>query len=390
MVRESNETFTSYVRRILANDELDKGEQYKIIFKEDVAYDTARKQLRGVQNFLDLLDEEELSNVSDESVKNRINNEKEEIIKERIKLSVENTEKNRILREQAKQDLINEKIVQAIHEIEIAPPPKIIVPAKNDLELVLCVADQHVGCEFDIKDLKGQTINKYNNQIFEQRMWQVFSKTLSYNKEFKKIKIFDLSDAIEGILHFSQLMNLRYGSIDSAIYYGKFMLRWLNELSNKFVIEIGMADANHTEMRIMTGKKNDFPQENLTKVIRAMIEIGTANNPNITLLSCTDVGSVYTQVSGFDVLSIHGHDEKSKLEEIYRDYNSFYPNNIDYILIGHLHYNESVNKNIIRVPSIVGTNTFSEKIKKRSDAGAEILIFEKEVGLVEQHHIHLN
>jgi hypothetical protein len=395
VIRESNETLISYIRRILANDDIDKGEQYELIFGDGVAYDTARKQLRGVQNLLDKIDEEEIESINDVSLLEKIETAQQNLKKERIKLSSESLLYNRKLREEARQELIDEKIIEAIENIMVAPPPLIIAPTKNDLELSLCIADEHIGCEFEIKDLAGQVINKYNNQIFEQRMWQVLAETLPYSKDFKKIKVFDLSDAIEGIIHFSQLMNLEYGAIDSAVYFGKFMLRWLHELSQKFMVEIGVADSNHTQMRILTGKKNDFPQENLTKVIRAMIEIGTANNPNISLLPCTDVGSVYTQVAGFDILAVHGHEEKRNLEESFKDYTTFYSdNNIDYMLIGPLHYNGfsdvGANKCIIQIPSIVGASIHSQKIKKRANAGATVLVFEKDKGLVDQHNIILN
>jgi hypothetical protein len=393
MVRESNETLISYIRRILANDELDKGQQYEIIFNDKVAYDTARKQLRGVQNFLDLLETEELNNISDESIKNRFENEKQIIKKERIKLSTEKSILNQRLCEEAKQELLQERIIEEFKNIKInVPTHKIEVPQKENLALNLVISDEHVGNEFTIKDLSGNIMNHYDKKVFEDRMWQIFNKLLPYQKDFKKLKILDLGDSIEGILRMSSLQGLKYGAVESATYFGMFMAQWLTELSNIFHVEIGEADGNHSETRPLGSKKGEFKNENLAITIRAIIEtaIKFKNNPNLVLLPCTSTGSIYTKSAGFDILAIHGQDEKNKLEEIYRDYNSFYPNNIDYIFIGHLHYNESVNKNVIRVPSIVGTNVFSEKLKKRSDAGAEILIFEKEVGLVEQHHIHLN
>jgi hypothetical protein len=393
MVRESNESFTSYVRRILANDELDKGEQYELIFEETVAYDTARKQLRGVLNFLDKLDDDEIVNVTDDSISNRIKNEKQIIQKERIKLSDEKSMLNQRLREESRQERIEEIILEEFKNIKInVPTHKIEIPQKENLALNLVMADQHVGNEFTIKDLSGNIMNHYDKKVFEDRMWRIFNKLLPYQKDFKKLKILDLGDSIEGILRMSSLQGLKYGAVESATYYGMFMAQWLTELSNVFHVEIGEADGNHTETRPLNSKKGDFKNENLAITIRAIIDtsIKYKNNPNLVLLPCTSTGSVYTKSVGFDILAIHGQDEKTKLEEIYRDYNSFYPDNIDYIFIGHLHYNESVNKNVIRVPSIVGTNVFSEKLKKRSDAGAEILIFEKEVGLVEQHHIHLN
>jgi hypothetical protein len=393
MVRESNETFISYVLRIFANDELDKNEQYELIFHKKVAYDTARKYLRGIQDFLDLLDDDEIKNIDNEHVLETLVNAKQALTKERMKISIEKTQFNALLKEEAKQELINEKILDAIKNIKFnIPTHKIEVPQKENLDLGLIISDEHVGNEFEIKDLVGNIMNKYNREIFEDRMWQIFNKLLSYQNDFKKIKILDLGDVIEGLIHMSQLQCLKYGAVESATYYGMFLAQWLTELSNIFYVEIGEADANHSETRPLGSKKGEFKKENLSITVRALIEtaIKYSKNSNLVLLPCTSTGSIYTKCAGFDILGVHGQDEKTKLEEVYRDYNSFYPDNIDYIFIGHLHFNESVNKNVIRVPSIMGTNVFSEGIKKRSDAGAEIVIFEKDIGLIEQHHILLN
>jgi hypothetical protein len=378
----------------MTDDNLDKGEQYELIFGEKISYDTARKQLRGIQNLLDKLDEEEIENIDGESLLDQITIAQQNLKKERIKVQTENLQLNAVLREQSRRELIREDVIKALGNTIIdVPKHKIEIPSKECIELSLCISDPHVGNDFVIKDLIGNIINIYNTQIFEDRMWRIFNKLLSYSKDFKKVKIFDLGDSIEGVLRLSSLEGLKMGATVSAGYYGKFLFKWLNELSKVFSVEIAEANGNHSEMRLLNSKKNELPKENLAIIIRDILEIGieASGNPNLFLLPCTEQGNVYTHCAGFDILAIHGHNEKSKLDEIYKDYDGFYPNNIDYILVGHLHYNsESENKNVIRVPSIVGTNVFAENIKKRSDAGAEILIFEKDVGLIEQHHIILN
>ena len=186
MVRESNETFTSYTRRILTNDELDKGEQYELIFGEHVAYDTARKQLKGVQNFLDLWDEDEIKNTTDESISNRIRNEQQILQKERMKLSDEKSILNQRLREESRQERIEEIILAEFKNIKInVPTHKIEVPQKENLALNLVIADQHVGNEFTIKDLAGNVMNHYDKKVFEDRMWRIFNKLLPYQKILK-------------------------------------------------------------------------------------------------------------------------------------------------------------------------------------------------------------
>jgi predicted transcriptional regulator len=399
MQRETNESLFNYAKRLLANDDLDRSEIYELIFGEHVAYDTARKQLRGIQSFLELLSEDEIKDISDETLLEKIRKEREGLKKERIKLQTESTLYNQNLRLDARKELLDEKIIEAIKSVKIdVPAIPIAKLISSPVESALCFADAHVGTEFIIYDLCHNIINKYNNDIFEDRMWNLLYETVDFIRSngLQKIKIFDLGDCIEGLLHFSQLMNLKYGAVESAVYYGKFLLTWLAELekATQIIIEVGEVDGNHTETRPLTGKKNDFRNENLSIVIRTMIEIGIQQIPNMYLMPCTSTGSVYTKIAGFDILALHGQDEKGRLENAFKEYSLFYSNNnIDYLIAAHLHFDSSTGigykKGVVQIPSIVGCGEFSESIKKISAPGATLLTFEENKGLTDEHHIIL-
>lgn len=66
-------------------------------------------------------------------------------------------------------------------------------------------------------------------------MWDLYNKVIEQIQKdhIQVLNIFELGDALDGILRAnSQLMQLRYGIIDSAILYADFLSTWLNELSN--------------------------------------------------------------------------------------------------------------------------------------------------------------
>jgi len=144
-----------------------------------------------------------------------------EIKKERIKLQTEKQEMNKWIRELSRDEMIAEKMVNAITTLPslIIPEPITIGPSKKDY--LLTISDAHYGVEFCIKDFWGYTINEYSPKIFESRMWELFYKVVDQiqKDDIKLLHIFELGDALEGILRAnSQLMQLRYGIIDSAIY----------------------------------------------------------------------------------------------------------------------------------------------------------------------------
>lgn len=102
-------------------------------------------------------------------------------------------------------------------------------------EYLLTISDAHFGVEFEIKDLYGNILNAYSPEIFKNRMWDLYNKVIEQIQKdhIQVLNIFELGDALDGILRAnSQLMQLRYGIIDSAILYADFLSTWLNELSN--------------------------------------------------------------------------------------------------------------------------------------------------------------
>ena len=193
------------VKELITNPDLDKIEIYRQLFGDDVqiAYDTARRQLKGIENFLNLIEDSDnsLSKLSD-------------LHSERIKIQTEKAEFARMLREQSRADLTEEKIVNAIRSVyKNYSAPKIdVIPRKvSSTSMILGISDLHYGAEFKICDLVGQLLNEYSPEICEQRLWKILNETVKYAEKnnIKEVTIFNLGDGIEGLLHISQLLVLR-------------------------------------------------------------------------------------------------------------------------------------------------------------------------------------
>ena len=393
-MQEKNDIL-SYIKNLIINQELDKTEIYQEIFGETVAYDTARKQLKGIENFINLV--EDGCEFSDSKIEQKIR----ELQVERIKLQTEKSEYNRQLREQTRADMTEEKIVAAIRDISKnikVEKIKPITPKKNDVAMVLGKADMHYGAEFKILDLVGNILNEYSPEIFEDRMWKVLSELVNYAEKnnINEVTIFNLGDDIEGILHISQLLILRYGMIDSVIHLAAFLTKWILTLATHMRVNYKIVRGNHSDARILTGKKGDFPHENLSKIIVWHLQtlVREKDVPNVTVQGYNEEGNVYCNINGFDILAVHGHNESSNLAKSLKDYIMLYSkNNIDYLFAGHLHsgLSEEVckNKEVIRFPSIMGGNDYSVFHKKISNAGAKILLFEKNIGITDEHRIIL-
>lgn len=319
-----------------------------------------------------------------------------DLTKERQKLRDEKLEYNKWIREQARDELICERICDEIRNMKpLATFKEPVIHQDNketQQEAVLCIADTHYGCEFEIKGLYGEIINKYNPEIFEERMLNILNDTIKTIKEkkLKKIRVFSLGDELDGILRVSQLQKLRYGIIESAIKYSEFVCEWLSELSKYAYIDFYTVQGNHTELRLVAQPKGTFTSENMSLIINEFIKERMKNNPNFKFHS-NDSGLIFDNICGFNVLGIHG--EVKSMDNAIQQFTNTYNVMIDVLVGGHKHHfaAETIGKmrEVINVPSVVGIDDYAISLGKTSSAGALLFVLEKGKGIVEQRHFKL-
>ena len=320
-----------------------------------------------------------------------------ELQKAKYQLQTEKTEYNKWLRENAREELILEKIQEAISKIKplLIPPHVPFSKADKSKSYLLAFGDCHYGIEFSIKDFFGNIINEYSPEIFENRMWQLQQQVISIieKENIKELSVWELGDSLQGILRLdSQLMKLRYGIIDSAILYANFLAEWLNELSKKVLIKFQMVvDSNHNQLRICNAPKNAFVNENMSKVILSVIKERLKDNTNIEIVE-NPTGFNLSDMCGYRVLGIHG--EVKDLSRALNDFSRTYNYSLDYIIGGHVHHlkNEEVGINCeaLTVRSIVGVDPYGLSLNKTSNAAGSLYVFEQAKGKICEYSLKVD
>ena len=337
------------------------------------------------------------SNEDIDKILNELQLKKMELSKERKKQQTINVEYNRMLREQARDELWWENVEKVIIEMKPFEVPLLRKIEKLKKESLLTISDMHYGRECLIKGLDGEIISEYNNEIFKERMWDLLDQTVDKinEKQLKHLNIFNLSDCIDGILRVSQLRSLQTGVVDSVLEFSEFMATWLNRLSEFVNIDYFQCWGNHDELRLLTGKKGDFANENVNKLIMKFIELRVENNKNITIHN-DDLPFIYTDILGVKIFGYHGED-KNLIDSI-KWFRRIYRKPIDLIYGGHLHSQSLVTEGIvefgdaqcIRVSSICGIDDFSMTLHKSARAGASMFTFEESKGKTGQEDFWLN
>ena len=278
--------------------------------------------------------------------------------------------------------IIEDTFNKRVERRPISIPQKI--SKNNEKEIVVAFADAHYGADFCITGFMGETINEYNKEIFEKNMFKLREEIVDFSKltGINKLRIIDLGDSIEGKLHISQLQSLKSNIVDDIIDYSDFIVEWLMSLQDEFIINFYTSEGNHSDLRILSGKKGDFPHENLERIYYRWISRHFKNNPNITIIANKD-GLNYFDVLGYRFLTAHGQNDRNLASAI-DNYEDMYNIKVNYFLVGHMHskkeFDISKEKEVIQVRSVMGINEFSEIIKKGSPSGATMFVVEEGVG----------
>ena len=318
------------------------------------------------------LQEEKINNVEDDETIKLMNDKIEELKKERYKLQATKIEYNRLLREQSRSELFNEGIENAINNLKPLNNNIAIIDNTNtEKDAILFISDSHYGRKSTIKGLNGEIISEYNTEIFKDRMWNLLSQVVESCKErqLKHLNVMGLGDFIDGLLRISQLNSLQVGVVDSVIEFSEFMSEWLNELSKYVLVDYYQVNGNHDYIRVLTGKKGDFPHENVEKLIIKFIELRLKNNNNIKIHK-SETDFIYVNILGVNVLGYHG--ENKNLTNSLRYFRSFYKQPIDLLFGGHLHSQSIETEGIgqygdaqcIRVNGICGIDDYARRVEE--------------------------
>lgn len=405
LIKKPNETEFEYHKRLVLGkldnktlSEYDYTELAPFVYGQDYSCDVARRMMYGSHRTLLLLEkqkEEALAYVdgASEAIQ-KLTELKREIKKERYKLQTEKLDYYRSMREDARDEMFEEKVVKSIKEnIKNCNLPKKINVTHNSRGAVLCFADCHFGKDFKVYGLNNEVINEYNPEIFYSRMEQIYNDTLEQIKKenLSELHIYNLGDSVEGFIRHSQLWSLRWGVVDSATIFGNYMGDWLKRLSKDVVITYFQTDGNHDELRLLDGKKKQHLCESAGKIVRNCIALKNEGNPNFKILE-NKTGLIYDEICGYKILGIHG--EVTDLSKAIKEFDNIYDTKISYLFAGHKHHKDAkecgVRKGCIGVGSIVGSDDFSMQLRQVADATAVFTVFEVGKGKVDEHTCVLN
>lgn len=392
---ESNKDFgiRLYSNKIeygLSNKEL-----YEIYIKE-TNDERAESSVRGY--FTNLIDgigigyEKALSDREGIGILDELEEKRLELEKEKIKVRTEKVELNKIKRLDVRNEMLYEEFKRSLVETDV-PNFKPLIVSKSNKEGQLGISDFHFGKCFEILG------NSYNEQIFYDRMNKLASETIEICRDLgiSKLHVLNCGDDIEGMsLRVSQMKSLQYGFTDQVIKLAKYMVKFLNRLSEELeVVYHHVLEGNHSEIRSFGDKT--WTCENMERIIITYITDMTENNPRITVPKYNGQYCSY-DILGYNIFARHGH-RKINENKVIGDVTLKLRKFIDYVYFGHLHHSkrktvstgDTNNKEVIYLPSIMGEDEYSQDFMFGGSKACAVLdVFEENNGIKCTYNLIVN
>lgn len=371
-------TIQEWVSRIL-------GEEWRNIYSDEYC----RRAEKFFSLFIEKFDETSLE-ITDNDVLKIIIQKEADLKREKEKIRQEKNQLAETYRWQARNELFQEKILNAIEKLEPLKSIKsnqiennFILQNENNNTALLCLSDFHAGSTYEVKGFNNEIINKYNFEIMEDRLHKLSYKIINDNKNYNKMVIAILGDAFENVLRLSSLMKLREPVLDTVIKFSEFLSHWVVnlQLNLKIPIKVICVGGNHDVQRLL-GEKPSLEEENLMKIVVEFLKLRTQLFENIEIADYSD--AIIENINGSSILFEHGEDKD--LTTTINYFENLYHIQIDEIYSGHLHRpeNKSIglstfgDRQINRVGSICGLDPFGKKCRVASTPSAYIAIYTDE------------
>lgn len=317
------------------------------------------------QDFQKTMDANQHMLFDDDNYVKEIRLAKQELQKEKIKLSDERVEFNRQVREQARkesfEDMIKRILVENVQPIEFNRSFEHEMSIGEDgKDLLVHITDIHTGIE----------INEFNNQFNE--------KVLKDRIEYYTNKILDIaecqkaencyivvSEILSGIIHNNLRLQNNMDLMEQFKYISDLLSEMFITLSGKLnIVHIYTVEGNHS--RIVQNKEDSLQGENFDILLPFYLKARLQNYSNIIIHEndvCKDI-AMFT-VRGNLIMASHG--DKDSPSSVVQNFTMMFGKKPDIVMLGHRHVNsmETVyDTKVIQSGCISGNDEYALSIRK--------------------------
>ena len=294
--------------------------------------------------------------------------------KEKVKISDERVQNNAYIRQLARDETIKEIAFGIAEKIGTG---KILSVSKRDVggenSAILQLSDWHYGIECN------NYWNVYNPEVCKKRIELLVSETISYCKKnnVKNLYVLNLSDLISGRIHTTIRLQNRYDVLTQIIHVSEILSEMLNVFSDYF--DVFYYDCYDNHSRIEPKKAESMDEEQLSRITHWYLKKRFEGNSNIRICENTYGNDIITfEIDGHSIGAVHG--DKDAPSDVVEKLSLMTGKSFELILIGHLHHfgaDEVDSCVVLQNGSLMGTDYYAVKLRKRSTPSQNIVLVNK-------------
>lgn len=304
---------------------------------------------------------------------------------ERKKLQTAKHEWNREALHQARFELFYENVRDEINRLQPINMEPLEPPKNQKQEYVLCFSDIHYGATFTSEN------NHYSRDVAKRRFRHMLGDVQRYirKNDIKKLTVINLGDSIQGMIRLTDLRLNDVSTTQCVVEVSQLIAQFLNQLAKKCYLDYyHVPTSNHTQTRPLHSKSNELADEDVEKIIGNYIKDVLAENDRVKV-HLSNKHRIELNLLGYNIICEHGNEIKN-VKNYLKDCAQLHRKIFNYGIIGHFHAGQELvvaedeysNSEILTVPSFIGSDHYSDKLKVGAKPGAKIYEFTKENGHV--------
>lgn len=342
--RRTEETPLDYHKRLIYGKLVDKtladadySELAELAYGKQYSSDVARRMFYGSRYTLELQDAESIENIQDKKVMSDIDAKMIELQKERQKFNDQRNAFNKVIRDKARQEELEEILKDAISN-GVLPVLKHrqIEASTSDNDLLVSLNDIHFGASYE--NFWGAYNSDICCEMFERYLNRIIRIAKTHGSE--NCIIWANGDLISGNIKRTIQISNRENVIQQITGVSELIAEFIAELSNHFkTVKFVSIAGNHS--RLDANKEHVPIDERLDDLIEWYLKarLQSFNNVEIGAGQKIDSTMYLLNVRGLNYLGVHGDWENtsSRIHPL----QTMAGEPLYAILSGHLHHNKT-------------------------------------------------
>lgn len=224
-----------------------------------------------------------------------------------------------------------------------------------------------------------ESFNNYTSEVLESLLDNYAEQLidLCMDNDIEILMVHNGGDIIENYLHAQSRIEARQSSAKQTTGVTKVIVKFINKLSEYVKVEYSYTEGNHD--RIETRYKESIDGESWMEVHAEIMRVVFESSDTVTIVEPTSYNYHIVDVDGTKVFLCHGNEHKLSKYDTLASLSMNHNINLDLVIGGHEHSYRILevgeDKLQVTTGSIIGPNTFSNKINKRSGRSQVFVLF---------------